>query len=79
MLYVCVRGVMDVAFSVCIVKRGAVGCCCSPAETYRRKGGDSNFQLEQLSVCRNYQFPHRRLESLEYLIVVLFPYITLVF
>ena len=25
MLYVCVRGVMDVVFSVCIVMRGAVG------------------------------------------------------
>ena len=25
MLYVCVRDVMDVVFSVCIVKRGAVG------------------------------------------------------
>ena len=25
MLYVCVRGVMDVAFFVCIVTRGAVG------------------------------------------------------
>ena len=25
MLYVCVRGVMDVKFSVCIVTRGAVG------------------------------------------------------
>ena len=25
MLYVCVRGVMDVVFSVCIVRRGAVG------------------------------------------------------
>ena len=27
MLYVCVRGVMDVVFSVCIVMRGAVGAC----------------------------------------------------
>ena len=27
MLYVCVRGVMDVVFSVCIVTRGAV-CAC---------------------------------------------------
>ena len=25
MLYVCVRDVMDVVFSVCIVRRGAVG------------------------------------------------------
>ena len=25
MLYACVRGVMDVVFSVCIVRRGAVG------------------------------------------------------
>ena len=25
MLYVCVRGVMDVVFSVCIMTRGAVG------------------------------------------------------
>ena len=25
MLYVCVRGVMDVVFSVCIVARGVVG------------------------------------------------------
>ena len=25
MLYVCVRNVMDVVFSVCIMKRGAVG------------------------------------------------------
>ena len=25
MLYVCVRGVMDVVFSVCIVTRGTVG------------------------------------------------------
>ena len=25
LLYVCVRGVMDVVFSVCIVTRGAVG------------------------------------------------------
>ena len=25
MLYVCVRGVMDVVFSVCIVTHGAVG------------------------------------------------------
>ena len=25
MLYVCVRDVMDVVFSICIVKRGAVG------------------------------------------------------
>ena len=25
MLYVCVRGVMDVVFSVCIVRRRAVG------------------------------------------------------
>ena len=25
MLYICVRGVMDVVFSVCIEKRGAVG------------------------------------------------------
>ena len=25
MLYVCVRGVMDVVFSLCIVTRGAVG------------------------------------------------------
>ena len=27
MLYVCVRGVMDIVFSVCIVTRGAVGAC----------------------------------------------------
>ena len=27
MLYVCIRGVMSVAFSVCIVTRGAVGAC----------------------------------------------------
>ena len=27
MLYVYVRGVMDVVFSVCIVTRGAVGAC----------------------------------------------------
>ena len=27
MLNVCVRGVMDVVFSVCIVTRGAVGAC----------------------------------------------------
>ena len=27
MLYVCVRAVMDVVFSVCIVRRGAVGDC----------------------------------------------------
>ena len=27
MLYVCVRGVMDVVLSVCIVMRGAVGAC----------------------------------------------------
>ena len=25
MLYVCVRGVMDVMFSICLVMRGAVG------------------------------------------------------
>ena len=25
MVYICVRGVMDVVFAVCIVKRGAVG------------------------------------------------------
>ena len=25
MLYVCVRGIIDVVFSVCIVTRGAVG------------------------------------------------------
>ena len=25
MLYVCVRGVMDIVFSVCIVMRGALG------------------------------------------------------
>ena len=25
MVYVCVRGVMDIVFSVCIVTRGAVG------------------------------------------------------
>ena len=29
MLYVCVRDVMDVVFSVCIVRRGAVGAQCS--------------------------------------------------
>ena len=28
MLCVCVGDVMDVVFSVCIVRRGAVGCCC---------------------------------------------------
>ena len=28
MLYVCVRGVMDVVISVCIVRCGAVGCSC---------------------------------------------------
>ena len=27
MLYVCVRGVLVVVFSVCIVRRGAVGAC----------------------------------------------------
>ena len=27
MLYVCIRGVMDVVFSVCIVTRGAVVAC----------------------------------------------------
>ena len=27
MLYVCVRGVMDVVLSDCIVMRGAVGAC----------------------------------------------------
>ena len=27
MLYVCVRDVMDVVFSVCIVKHGAEGAC----------------------------------------------------
>ena len=27
MLYVCVRDVMDVVFSVCIVTHGAVGAC----------------------------------------------------
>ena len=25
MLYVCIRGLMDVVFSICIVTRGAVG------------------------------------------------------
>ena len=35
MLCVCVGNAMDVVFSVCIVRRGAVGarvccCCCSP-------------------------------------------------
>ena len=28
MLYVCVKVVIDVVFSVCIVTRGAVGCLC---------------------------------------------------
>ena len=28
MLCVCIRGVMDVVFSVCIVTRGAVVCLC---------------------------------------------------
>ena len=28
MLYVCVRDVMDVVFSVCIVTRGALKCSC---------------------------------------------------
>ena len=27
MLCVCVRGVIDVVFSICIVTRGAVGAC----------------------------------------------------
>ena len=27
MMYVCVRGVIDVVFSVCIVTRGVVGAC----------------------------------------------------
>ena len=27
MLYVCVRGLIDVVFSVCIVTRGALGAC----------------------------------------------------
>ena len=27
MLYVCIRGMMHVEFSVCIVTRGAVGAC----------------------------------------------------
>ena len=27
MLYVCVRDVMDVVFSVCIVKHGTLGAC----------------------------------------------------
>ena len=27
MLYVCVRDVLDVLFSVCLVTRGAVGVC----------------------------------------------------
>ena len=27
MLYICVRDMMDVVFSVCIVRRGAVGAC----------------------------------------------------
>ena len=27
MLYVCVRGVMDVVFSVCILTRGGTGAC----------------------------------------------------
>ena len=27
MLYACVRGAMDVVFSVCIVRRGDVGNC----------------------------------------------------
>ena len=41
MLYVCVRGVIDVVFSVCIVTRGAVGarnlltCGCSAASTWK--------------------------------------------
>ena len=30
MVSVCVVDVMDVVFFVCIVRRGAVGCRCSP-------------------------------------------------
>ena len=33
MLYVCVRGVMDVVFFVCIVKHGAVGARLLPCKS----------------------------------------------
>ena len=35
MLYVCVRGVMDVVFSVCIVMCGAVCACVWEARVFR--------------------------------------------
>ena len=35
MLYVCVRGVMDVVFSVCIVTRGAVGVRVCEVSVFR--------------------------------------------
>ena len=35
MLYVCVRGVMDVVFSVCNVTQGAVGdCACASSGNF---------------------------------------------
>ena len=52
----------------CVV---CINGCFSPSETYGTKGGD-------YSSLHNCQFHHRRLESLEHLIVVLFPYIILV-
>ena len=42
MLYVCVRGVMDVVFSVCIVKRGSVGFVYGKYEC---------FVMQMLYVC----------------------------
>ena len=41
MLYVCVRGVMDVVFSVCMVTRGAVGA----------HGKYECFVMQMLYVC----------------------------
>ena len=44
MLFVCVRDVMDVVFSVCIVRRGAVGA--------RVWGGECDcFVMQMLYVC----------------------------
>ena len=34
MVYVCVSGVMDIVFSVCIVTRGAVGHVCGKYECF---------------------------------------------
>ena len=48
----------------------SIGCCCLPSETYGRNGATPIFR--SFFSSQNFQFHHRRLESLEHLMCLIY-------